>query len=204
MFKIVEVETPTSKSWCNTNDDKKKFIRNEFRILASFDKNEKPRYFIYLNETGTVYKTGDFYLTIQYSPTGSANLNISDYSKNHNEKLLNMASYRKKRSTDTSHSHSQNSKSKSFNWDSETNQLISDDDINKIKTQNKTIMSLHDVTEFIFDKNSTDVFTQLYLTVCERSPKIRVSCINHETVRVRLCEVDYQEKNRSYCLKLIN
>ena len=168
-------------------------MRNDFRILASFDKIEKPSYFIYLNETGTIYKTGDFYLTVAYSPANSE-LNLSLYNKNHNEKILNMTTFRKKRNTEE-----QSIQLKSFNWDSETNQLISDDDINRIKTGNKTIMSLHDVTEYIFDKNSTDILTKMYLTVCQRNPKIRTMCINHETVRVKLCELNYQEINRSYC-----
>lgn len=66
-------------------------------------------------------------------------------------------------------------------------------------------MSLVDVTEYIFDdKNSSEVYTQKYLTVCQRVPKIRVACLNHETVRVRLCELEYQEKNRSFCSLLLN
>jgi hypothetical protein len=150
-----------------------------------------------LNETGTIYKTGDFYLTVAYSPANS-NLSIG-INKNHNEKLLNMTTFRRKRSAEE-----QALKLKSFNWVSDTNQLISDDDINRIKKLNKTIMSLNDVTEYIFDKNSTDILTQMYLTVCQRTPKIRIICINHETVRVRLCELKYEEKRRSYCYSLLN
>lgn len=197
---VSEIETKND-SWCNTNGDWKLSVRNDFRILASFDKNEKPTYFIYLNQTETLYKTGDFYLTVAYAPTSSPDLNISIYNKNYHDQLLNMNAFRRKRNAEK---HNEYVKLSSLNWDLESNQLLSDDEISKLKQVNKTFMSLTDVTEYIFDNNVTEVFTQKFLTVCQRNPKIRTKCLNLETIRVRLCELEYQEKNRSQCSRLLN
>lgn len=83
--------------------------------------------------------------------------------------------------------------------------MIDDDDLYKLKQNNKTFMSLTDVTEHIFDDTQiSEVSTQKYLTVCQRAPKIRIKCLNYETVRVKLCELEYQQKNRSFCSLLLN
>jgi hypothetical protein len=195
---VKEVETPAFASWCNTNNDKKIFVNSNFRVLASFDETKKPIYFIYLSETETIYKTGDFYLTIAYSPT-SSNFNLTS------QTLFNMNSFRRKKRSSSDYSSPKIARLNAINWDSETGRLLSEKDISIIENLNKTFLSLHDITDYIFETNTTkEVYTQKYLTVCERHPKIRIKCLNLKTVRVRICELDYWTKNRSYCVSPLN
>ncbi len=58
----------SSGSWCNQQDEEKIYIRDDFQIFAKFSANNTPAYFVYVNQTDTLYATGDFYLTVLIMP----------------------------------------------------------------------------------------------------------------------------------------
>lgn len=57
-----------------------------------------------------------------------------------------------------------------------------------------------DVTDIVIEQNATNTISSKILFVCNRNPRISSPCINHETVRLSLCELDYMIDS-SYCLR---
>ena len=137
------------KSWCQ-EPDKNQFMSSNFSLLASFDSNERARYFVYVNETDTLYSTGDYYLTIGVASRSSIN---------------------------------SNQKMSSF--------MLKD----HIGVNNKEFT---DVTNQLLESLNGDVIVAKLLTVCNRKPKIRIECPDHETVRLNICELK-SYKNRTIC-----
>ena len=72
IFNVTEVKT--FKSWCGKPDEHH-FIKSNFSLLASFDSNEKAKYYIYVNETTTLYPPGDYFLSIGIASRASINTN---------------------------------------------------------------------------------------------------------------------------------
>ena len=69
-------EVKASKRWC-VAPDQNMVVQGLFSLLASFDNEGKPKYHVYVNETDTLYGTGDFFLTI-----GVANRQIPNSKQN--------------------------------------------------------------------------------------------------------------------------
>lgn len=94
---ISEVNDLTSVSsdhgWCNENGEEKLYIRDDFHIYASFDKNNTPTYYVYVNETETLYGTGNFYLTVliipNIRPMESKTVKLNHYDLNELSSSLN-------------------------------------------------------------------------------------------------------------------
>lgn len=62
------------------------------------------------------------------------------------------------------------------------------------------LLSLIDVTDIVIEQNATNTISSKILSVCNRSPRIITPCINHETVRLSLCELDFMIDS-SYCMR---
>jgi hypothetical protein len=139
-------EMKSSQGWCKSPDSHILKV-NGFSILASFDNNGKTKYYVYVNETDTIYGTGDFFLSIGYIPKlGSLNF-TENAKKNH----------------------------LGFN-----------------------LKNLQDVTNVLFGNSEDDLTIQKMLTVCNRYPRISTICPDHETIRLKICELT-ELRNRTYC-----
>jgi hypothetical protein len=182
---VTELKTSSQHSWCSSPGDYKLLLRDGFHVFASFDNDNKPSYYVYVNQTETLYATGNYYLTVLFGPKRVFK---------HKEKFAH------------------DDKVDSDIEDDASVQTI-DLDILNSKLKNGVIESerkkqhllntLTDVTEIIFQPgNSTNILFSKLLTVCERAPKIRVECVDHEAIRLRQCELT-KMKDRSYCSELI-
>lgn len=191
---VYELKESPEHGWCNSPGDQKLFIRSEFRILVSFPEDNKPKYYVYLNQTETLYSTGYYYLTVLYTQKKTVETLFG----------LNGAST----PTTTTSTKFANLKESDlerlglfdFLYNLDTQQLMKDDyPVNRYDHKNDSaLLRLTDVTDIVLDQNSTNILASKLLTVCNRSPKIRVQCENHETIRLRLCELELM-KDRSYC-----
>ena len=68
-------------------------------------------------------------------------------------------------------------------------------------------LNLTDITDEILEKNNTNIITFAYLIVCDRPAKIRnrnVTCPNLQTIKIRICEFNYHENNKSFHFPLLN
>lgn len=61
------------------------------------------------------------------------------------------------------------------------------------------LLSLIDVTDIVIEQNATNTISSKILFVCNRNPRITIQCINHETIRLSLCELDHMI-DESYCM----
>lgn len=77
------------------------------------------------------------------------------------------------------------------------NQVLDESDLKPWLIDLKQI-NLTDVTD-IYIANYSSMNTYTLLAVCDRVPKIRISCYSYTTVRVQICEFIYLPKNRSFC-----
>lgn len=67
-------------------------------------------------------------------------------------------------------------------------------------SSSQLLLSLVDVTDIVIEQNATNTISSKILFVCNRNPRITVPCINHETIRLSLCELEYMIDS-SYCLR---
>ena len=58
-----------------------------------------------------------------------------------------------------------------------------------------------DFTSMILEQNSSSVSAKAFLVVCDRNPKIRIECINHRTIKARICEFNYDNNTQEFCWK---
>lgn len=73
-------------------------------------------------------------------------------------------------------------------------------DLNSTKRELDDLLNDYtDVTDFLMNKSTPSVQTFYLGVVCDRAPRIRVDCIKHSSIRMRMCELEYVAKNRSYC-----
>ena len=72
---LSDVTAPDQENhgWCNSRGDTQLRFREGFHILASFDQNNVPIYYIYVNETETLYGAGYFQLTFYMANIMSSN-----------------------------------------------------------------------------------------------------------------------------------
>ena len=201
---VTESLNANKTGWCN-EPNKKLFVMGEFRIYAYFDPNSKPKYFVFVNQTETLYGVGYFYLTVAYISKVLGNSSNSEKSKLYPDLLEDSKEFPENNIHFSQYIYSQhNEKGKDFLtivWNLKYNPIIMDDDFFDYK--NTSVIYLKDVTDVVLDKGSNLTYTQNLLTVCNRAPKIRVDCENHETIRIRLCELDLM-KNNSYCSNMLN
>ena len=171
---VIEIRTSPDQGWCNLKGDRLLSFQKNFHVLASFDQQTNAKYYVYANETDTLYGTGYFQLTFMVPnlkfPDKKATQADLDHSINHNMWIIK----------------------------SDQTQIISDHYKNandsKIDYLNITL-TLYDVTE-VFFPNSNDLMK--LLTVCSIAPKIRIQCKNYQTIRIRLCELA-KMRDGSYC-----
>ncbi|CAF0814028.1 unnamed protein product [Brachionus calyciflorus] len=185
LTKVTELKESPYDGWCNSPGDEKLSFRDNFLILASFEDPKKPKYYVYVNKTQTLYGTGYYYLTVLFTKKPESLAQVVTTKKpdllDEKDRLL----------------------LKKINFDPKHQQIYSDDDeeIYESKREIKShisMITLSDVTDIVLDQNSTTVVSSKLLYVCNRIPKIRVECKNFETIRVRLCELKLMT-DRSYC-----
>ncbi|RNA25555.1 EGF-like module-containing mucin-like hormone receptor-like, partial [Brachionus plicatilis] len=180
----IEIKESKDDGWCTLSGDQKLTFRDNFRIFASFKEPKLPKYYVYVNQTETLYGTGYYYLTVLYvkkPDSGSATTK---------KPLLIEKS-------DLMHN---------VVFDASFHQIISDDQIYATKRElspHLNLLHLADVTDIVLDNNSTSVASSKLLHVCNRRPKIRVECKNYATVRLRLCELKSMP-DRSFCSPALN
>lgn len=182
---VVEIRNATD-GWCNGPGDEKLYVRSDFRIYALYAKDKNTKYYIYVNQTETLYATGYYYLTM-FFVKDSLNLPGND----------RMSEF--KENNTVSHSSTQ------IKSEFKNDMLIIDNDLDELLDDldeqflindrlDEFLLDLVDVTDSLFDNKTSKL-----LTVCNRAPRIRVNCKNHETVRLKICELDKQP-DRSYCV----
>jgi hypothetical protein len=170
-----------SQGWCTSEGDKKIFIRDDFYILASFDEsNANPEYYVYVNQTETLYGTGYYYLTMLYT-TQMRGMEMKNRDFN---------SYNTKGEYLTE-----------WTFHMNTNQILSNNDASKYDANG--MLKLADVTSLVLEQNFTNVLSSKLLIVCNIAPKIRVHCSDHNTIRVNLCELE-EMADRSFCSHLFD
>lgn len=151
-------------------------MRDNFYVLARFDKNNSnPSYYVYVNQTRTLYGTGYYFLTMLFVPQ-KANKPIN----------LNPLDLREEKCT--------NSSAGLDVWEFNP----SEDVILTEEELGNTTIRFYDVSDIVFEQNLENVRSSKLLIVCNIAPKIRVDCDNHETTRLRLCELQ-KMVDRSYC-----
>ena len=165
---LSEVNVPDKEShgWCDSKGDKQLIFREKFHILASFDEKNSPSYYIYVNETETLYGAGYFQLTFY------------------------MANLKRANAKSVFEPFDQDNK---WNISSDRYQIISNHYSNANLTNYLNInLFLTDVTNmFLTEERSkaNEIISKELLTVCSIAPKIRVKCENFKTIRIRLCEL---------------
>jgi hypothetical protein len=166
----VSVPDKEKHGWCAQRGDRQLNFRGNFLILASFDEKNAPIYYIYVNETQTLYGSGYFQLAFY----------MGNLKKGNSKSVFRPF---------------ENSQ---YNFSSDKYQIISDHYSNVNQTNYLSInLILTDVTN-MFIKTSdeeehtkaSEILTKELLTVCSIAPKIRTSCENFKTIRIRLCELE--------------
>lgn len=56
-----------------------------------------------------------------------------------------------------------------------------------------------DVTSLVLESNDSTTETSFMVVVCDKEPKIRVKCKDHTMIRVKICELEYKNVDRSFC-----
>lgn len=159
--------------WCDSEGDQLETYFEGFQVLASF--GNRTRYFIYVNSTDTIYSTGYYYMFIArtangYDPWSSLTRLNRGFRRFNHPMILKY------------------------------NPIMEEPDISPWLIDYRQF-NLTDVTEYVISSNKTSsaVKTYTFLATCDRAPKIRISCSNFATIRVKICEFNYVPKNRSFC-----
>lgn len=184
LYEVEQIKDSKEDGWCTLQGDEKQTYRDNFSIFASFKDPKLPKYYVYVNETETLYGTGYYYLTVLYiQKPGSDSLTT--------KKPLLMEK------SDLVHS---------VLFDPHVHQILSNDEIylkTKYSSRDLNFLELVNVTDIVLDNNSTSVASSKLLNVCNRRPKIRVECKNYATIRLRLCELK-KMPDRSFCSLAFN
>jgi hypothetical protein len=147
-------------NWCNAPGDKIEFYSKEgMRLFASFDSTGEPTFYVYIEKTGILYETGKFVLSIilEAPKTGNAN------------------SYRFGEHPQPSKEAYINSKSNFSFWNLKSKQFMKepfDLSLSHNNYMRKHLLFLKDVTDIVIEKNAS-INTQVFLSVCDLSPKIK-------------------------------
>ena len=184
---LSEVSMASSKGerdedgWCNSRGDQQLTFRDDFRILVRFDDASSPTYYVYVNETNTLYGAGYFQLTFYLTNLARAN------AKNVFGAFA----------------------ATQWTFSSDRYQIVSEHYALVANKSDylRVNLTLTDVTSMFLraerergeqTKASEMLESKELLTVCNIAPKIRVECRNLTTIRIKLCELE-RRKDGTYC-----
>ena len=184
LTEVIESKNTSAKvNWCNSPGDSILFYasKSDVRLYASFESDATPSYYVYVPKTGILYESGKFTLTVLYIPghTDSqwANTLQDEDSSDEYFESLNHTAF--------------------IYWDLKQRKLLNDS-----AELSSSYLTLKDVTDIVLEKNKT-VSTEIFLSVCNKRPRIKEDCYEHQIMRVGICELTLM-KNRSYCSKLMS
>lgn len=162
---VFEVKESGHIGWCGDQKDKLEYLSSGFRILTlPQNVDSDHNYFIYVEETGQLYETGEFYLTVFFDPKNGSDTGSPQFESYENIRTSNC-------SVDK------------YKW-----------------TVNDSYL---DITDYVLEKNSSQVNTFTTLAVCDRTPKIN-DCETHKVLRAKKCEFEYKKLRREYCWERIS